>query len=404
MIPRERHIPLAEARTRIEAELGQLAVQCTLRQHGSILPTSVATLTCPRGKTTTGVGKGRPEAADTGAMYEALEHYLSEQPVIDAEQAVMRVDQVIQAAALRDDDIVQKLATQGDALVATRHFHSERGDFAYPLALCNPWYAANPVSHDTADYRALRRYSSNSGIAIGANLDEAILHGANECIERDALSIFLSRRFHAQNDSPLPVVDHEDLASSTQDIWLDAQNELQASITVVDISTEFLPRSYLAFADIDSVPALLTGSGASLDAQLAVERAITELVQLHAVTAHYPTVTYDQLKAHANLAGFPRLGRCFLADVRALVKTCGTIAAKVPASPPVSDLPTQIRTIADDLALHGFTLAHHRMYQGSTGIALANVLIPGLERFFVVSSGNIVVPHRRGRAAMTASV
>jgi ribosomal protein S12 methylthiotransferase accessory factor len=60
-------------------------------------------------------------------------------------------------------------------------------------------------------------------------------------------------------------------------------------------------------------------------------------------------------------------------------------------------LKAQIRQLADDLQQHGYVAGVSTLYRSEVGTALVNVVVPGLERFYIVSSGNVVVPMARGR-------
>jgi ribosomal protein S12 methylthiotransferase accessory factor len=60
-------------------------------------------------------------------------------------------------------------------------------------------------------------------------------------------------------------------------------------------------------------------------------------------------------------------------------------------------LAEQIGLLAEDLHRYGRTLGIAPLHQTALGTTLVNVVIPGLERFFVVSSGNVVIPQARGR-------
>src|SRR5262249_57271616 len=70
-----------------------------------------------------------------------------------------------------------------------------------PIFLAAPWYTGDDYLQqrrelrDDFDYRSVRRHCLSNGCAVGASLAEAAVHGINEVIERDALSMFLIRAF-----------------------------------------------------------------------------------------------------------------------------------------------------------------------------------------------------------------
>ena len=61
-------------------------------------------------------------------------------------------------------------------------------------------------------------------------------------------------------------------------------------------------------------------------------------------------------------------------------------------------LDEQIHVIARDVRAHNRELGISTLYQTDRGTTLANVVIPGLERFYIVSTGNVVIPQARGQA------
>ena len=61
-------------------------------------------------------------------------------------------------------------------------------------------------------------------------------------------------------------------------------------------------------------------------------------------------------------------------------------------------LDEQIRVIAHNVRSHNRELGISILYQTDSGTTLANVVIPGLERFYIVSTGNVVIPQARGQA------
>jgi ribosomal protein S12 methylthiotransferase accessory factor len=123
---------------------------------------------------------------------------------------------------------------------------------------------------------------------------------------------------------------------------------------------------------------------------------LTELVQLHH-TASEPELQYFLSNAQRHLSPFPRLLRCLQFDLYPLLTLCKQLTVQLPDAVNERPLAEQINLLAEDLQRHGRTLGVHRLHQTPLGTTLVNVVIPGLERFFVVSSGNVVIPQARGR-------
>lgn len=259
-----------------------------------------------------------------------------------------------------------------------------------------PNYSLQPLQHDTANYSVVKRYASNSGAAIGASYNEALLHATNECIERDAVSLFLLDHFYYNNRTPLLRVARVPAHDELGQLWLDAEAEIGAKIILIDISSEFLPHTFLAFSTESIASPRVFGSGCSISARHGAWRALTELVQLHHA-ASQPQTQHYLSNAQRHLSPFPRLLRCLQFDLYSLLTRCDQLMVELPAQAATRPLAEQINALATDLHWHGRTLGVTQLHKTPLGTTLVNVAIPGVERFFVVSSGNVVVPQARGR-------
>ncbi|MCU0121128.1 YcaO-like family protein [Pseudomonas sp. B2M1-30] len=393
----ERELTAHQAEQRIRAELSRLGLTATTRTLGSKVLAVQASLHGSDNRLARGSGKGYAGQARLGALYEALEHYWADSLCtrdIHYEAAHYFTDTPMFA----DDSLLQRMTVLPDARIACRTYVCPlwHDIFSYPVALIAPNCSPPRLPHDTVDYRAVQRYASNSGTAIGASYQEALLHGANECIERDAVSLFLLRHFYYEHRPPLRRVarPHED--DSLGRLWADAEKEIGSEIVLVDISSEFLARTFLAFSAASGAHPRVFGSGCSLDARHAAWRALSELVQLRLAAAE-PEYRQTLDNALRHLQPFPRLLRCARFDPRVLLDRCPQHEVRLPDSS--EDLPVeeQVYRLLQDVQSHGRTVGATILERTRLGTTLLNVVIPGLERFFVVSGGNVVIPQTRGR-------
>ncbi len=390
----ERELTLEQAEQRILADMEALGLSVETRTLGQRIVTVQAAVSAPgQPCIARGAGKGHPQPARIGALYETLEHYLSEH-FNGSDVEYLNPRYFSETPLFADDTVLSLITAQHNAVTACRTFTDAitHTSFYYPMALCIPGYSRQPLAQDTTNYRALQRYASNSGTAIGASDNEAILHAANECIERDAVSLFLLDQFYYENHSPLRRVarpsDHDVLGR----LWSDAEAEIGSDIVLVEISSEFLARTFLAFSTAPDTLPRVFGSGCSLDARHGAWRALTELVQLHHAASE-PELS----NAQRHLTPFPRLLRCLRFDPCPLLNLCEQQTVALPDATVEPPLAEQIDLLAKDLHRHGRSLGISRLHQTTLGTTLVNVVIPGLERFFVVSSGNVVVAQARGR-------
>ena len=393
----ERELTLAQAEQRILAELEGFGLHLDIRTLGSkIVATHVSVSTHNPRRRARGAGKGYAEQARVGALYETLEHYLSDH--CDTSIAHYIAPAYFPHTPLFHDDSALALITKQSTCTACRTYINtiDNSSFYYPIALCTPDYSSNVFAPDTTNYRSLRRYASNSGTAIGATYNEAVLHAVNECIERDAVSLFLLDHFYYENHPPLRRVVRLPDDDVLGRLWSDAEAEIGAEIVLVDISTEFFPKTFLAFSIGPCVTPRVFGAGCSLMARHGAWRALTELVQLHH-GANEPELTHCLSNAERHLKQFPRLLRCLRFDLNPLLNQSEQQYVALPHAHDQKPLAEQIDLLAKDLQQQGRTLGISTLHQTRLGTTLVNVVIPGLERFFVVSSGNVVVPQARGR-------
>lgn len=147
--------------------------------------------------------------------------------------------------------------------------------------------------------------SNTNGLASGNILEEAILHGILEVIERDAWSIFeLTHKNYAQID----------ISSIENEIIIDTIDKFESEgikIKLMDFTADIKIPTIAASADdtITKDAGLLTlGMGTHLDPEVAILRALTEVAQSRATQingAREDTVRAD----FAREAGYERMKR-----------------------------------------------------------------------------------------------
>jgi ribosomal protein S12 methylthiotransferase accessory factor len=161
----------------------------------------------------------------------------------------------------------------------------------------------HPYTHGN-DCESLFKSNTN-GLASGNILEEAILHGIFEVIERDAWSIFeLTHRNYAQ-------IDLESIESNIVNESIDKFESEGIKIKLMDFTADVKVPTIAASADdtITKDAGLLTlGMGTHLDPEVAILRALTEVAQSRATQingAREDTVRAD----FAREAGYERMKR-----------------------------------------------------------------------------------------------
>ena len=161
----------------------------------------------------------------------------------------------------------------------------------------------HPYLHDNSCQSLFK--SHTNGLASGNILDEAILHGMFEVIERDAWSIFeLTHKNYSQ-------INLDSIESEIVNDTIDKFESNGIKIKLMDFTADIKVPTIAASADdtITKDAGLLTlGMGTHLDPEVAILRALTEVAQSRATQingAREDTVRAD----FAREAGYERMKR-----------------------------------------------------------------------------------------------
>ena len=147
--------------------------------------------------------------------------------------------------------------------------------------------------------------SNTNGLASGNSLEEAILHGMFEVIERDAWSIFeLTHKNYKQ-------IDLDCIESETVNDAISKFSENDIKIKLMDFTADVNIPTIAASADdtlLKDAGLLTLGIGTHLDPEVAVLRALTEVAQSRATQIH--GAREDTVRADfARTAGYERMKR-----------------------------------------------------------------------------------------------
>lgn len=222
--------------------------------------------------------------------------------------------------------------------------------------------------------------ADSNGLAAGQTLEEAVLQGFLELVERDAIALWWYNRTRQ------PAVDVE----SYDDDYLRRVFRHYGSIGrrawVLDLTSDLgIPVHVAVSARVDEAgpPEIIFGFGAHLDPSIALRRCVTEMNQMLATVMRPPEQRRGQLRgefddalewwANAGLEGHPYL---------------------VPAGPPVShedasrayrptgDILDDVMSCLDIAHQHGLEVYVRDMTRSDLGLPVVKVLVPGLRHFW----------------------
>ncbi|MEV3933566.1 YcaO-like family protein [Streptomyces sp. NPDC049944] len=386
----------------LRAELAERAMNGPLFRWSCVLRDTAGNVV-PLGK---GLGKGRCDESRTGALYEALEHYLTGPASFDPAMVRWAEGSELAAGALGGDMCAPVLAQMGRVAC---HAYARLGGGAgacspallVPAVLTTSWYYDHPELResiaDEADYAQLARYGSNSGSAIGSSLHDALLHALNETIERDAMSHLLASAWPAVKAPRVKRVDPATLPSELAAAHRQAEELRGQAVHIFDATTDIGVPTFVAAVDGPVSFEMRFGAGTSLSPHHALWRALGELLQ--GASRRSDRQVSDGL-LHG-LKRYPALYACAVFDVAAAcarADLCEFPRESVKWSGPEA----QLEQILALLAKANYQAFYRTTATAPENLTAVHVFVPGLERFMVVTSGMAVVPGPRARAWLSA--
>ncbi|GGP06588.1 YcaO-like family protein [Nonomuraea glycinis] len=405
--PGERSISLQEAYRRGLSAARELGLEVNESAVAEVSPGAHSCFLSQNGVPVfggNGYGKGDVESARVGALFEALEHYLSSVDGFDADALHLQDSDSLARGPLARDVAVSMLAEMPHGKIGCMSTRSGRtGEtVSVPVFLSVPDYVL-PAGEclrgrvgDFFDYTAVQRYSFNNGWASGVDAHEAVVHALNEVVERDAFSLLLIDQFLGRRSRRLRVVDPATLPDDLALLGEHAGEIAGTPIHLIDMTTELDVPAFLAFCPPQpGSPARVRGCGASLSRAHAMRRALTELVQLLILDQY----SSEEQKAEERdclpdlTRGFPVLRACRFADFTPLLADAERVAYREDDAP--STPPDHQDRLVNVLASNGFDV-YLRDHYVTDDLVVSNVLVPGLERFLLITDGQFVLPGDRG--------
>ncbi len=408
----ERVVPLQEAGRRVVVALTRLGLEPELTDlGGGGDPTAWSCRIFADGGSPSmarGMGKGHPEEARVGALFEALEHYLTGPSWYRPETVELVEPERIATGPLRAEACGPLRAGLGGRLACHRYRPFGQGPgIPVPLFLFAPWYVERHAGRlreqasDTCEYGRLMRYSCDSGSAIGVTAAEALLHALNEVIERDALSLLLVRAFLCPAGFRVRLIDPATLPAEPAGALSAAERVTGTPVHLLDISSDLGVPTMLAYTAPTGTRPHRHGAGASLSPGYAAWRALTELLQ----TTLGETLTRSDARGAelAGLAAYPELHACGRFDLTEHLREAVTVPfARGTWSPPEHPR-VQLRRLVALLTARGHPPYRRTVAARPGRVVAVHAVVPGLERFMLVTDGNLVLPGPRGRRRCRAT-
>ncbi len=248
-----------------------------------------------QGAVTVYTGKGySPEEAEVSAIMEGIERFSAEPRGLG-----------LVRGAYRDLSGHRDVLDPNRLILPRRYLTSEEIEWAEGYSLTRRsgvLVPAEAVFHPYSRHNQLFRTNTN-GLAVGNALEEAIVHGLMEVIERDAWSLFEAGRVRGRD------LELTECESPMVRMILEKLDNAGIEVYAKDITSDVgIPTVAVAIDDeLTRDPALLSlGVGTHLVAEIAAVRALTEAVQSRLTTIH--GTREDTVKAEfARRIGYERM-------------------------------------------------------------------------------------------------
>ena len=393
----EREASTADAIAYAQLFIKSSSLSLEVRSVGRRVITTECRLVAPGGFSTVGRGKGVGQQSLASALFEALEHFYYEIEVkpIFAESFDPFSSRHNAAYAHASPDM-SLFFSSGPAPLSVLRFKGIGIDdeLIFPAILTDPKFRAPSAQENTFILQSgIYKYSSNSGTASGISRAEATLHGVLELIERDALGLAFVTSTLRRDPLPLRRFRPGTFPDELRSLQAEIESESGGAITTWDIACDTgIP---VALCRLTIGRNSFFGSGASLRASYAVERAMLEALQVYHIQERFgPWLQMAKpcdpdrasLFQRCNLEGGVFLYRGGEIDVSFREEACVRN----------QNLEDQLRHIVVSLEAADVKVYARDIF--ADGLAVVQVVSPTLERCHLLSHGLPVAPGFRAKS------
>lgn len=408
-IPIERSYSLQDAEEALTKELDRLGLSYEIDIAGKFIHAARCTIRDKRSGRflASGNGKGEMFASRVGSLFEATEHMLSKYHHIDP----AKIFYMNSLDYCRDNSMCDQLplilltnCNSADIPFLKHHAVGGRQTCFYPLALLCPEYIDIQMDNsdlrrtDFFDYRRIEQYSTNSGTAIGMNVEEALVHGLLEGIERTSLSTFLADAFLKNKENCLRAINPLTLPPNISHVANRLEREISSKIMVFEMPNKFGVPAYVSWMEQYEFRIGIAGYGCSLSVEHAILRCLYELAQYYILSKHIFGFDWLRSKAEAictELNGLPLHQDCAVFDMGWKCRTLGYESIdyeSLPAFSFASDPKEYLAQLTARIYEIGEVPYASELGVLGNGINVTHTFITGEDRFFNVTNCKSTFP------------
>ena len=336
-----------------------------------------------------GMGKGKNYRL--GSLAEAIEHYFGGRE-LETDHRMLTAQNIADQTLAKNCGLLTSLNEFASELVPTIDYFpyssSTQPSLSIPLVLVNPWldhhssYSASPRSRDF-----LCRYSYSTGTALGLNLDDALLHALNEQIERHYLSELYLKILGLEHTLRFDEVRQDSMGGLNKYLAFLTQEYRWKLILGRGMAGVFFCLAVGRSYNNSAQPMSVFGSGASLHKDVAMERAVTELIQGHFCVSKN-TIKQDvevkqALRQHGRFRQLIYI-EDYLFD--------SVTWAQVEDQAVYSSTREQVDHLRGWLAAQQHPVYYRVKTPPDHSFVVVSTFVPGLERFHLLREGSLVAP------------
>jgi ribosomal protein S12 methylthiotransferase accessory factor len=215
------------------------------------------------------------EIAELKAIMEALERHAS--GIIPTRDLIKASKNQLGNKAIDPHRVVSYTERQYQSGLQLMPFSEDRTYFwktVYTFPEMKEWYLPidclyYPITEEFAPQ--LYTLANSSGVAAGFSLEDGLLRGIYETIERDAFMVVWLNRL------AMPTISKKMLSQELQ-IRIAAFGDLGYEIYLINLILDTVPVILVAAVNEHSIPALVLGMAANLDPEKAIAKALDEIL------------------------------------------------------------------------------------------------------------------------------
>ncbi|MBF4469565.1 MAG: YcaO-related McrA-glycine thioamidation protein [Methanobrevibacter arboriphilus] len=327
-------------------------------------------------------GKGaKKDQAKASAMMEGFERYSAEKQSIDDENSKLAtLSEMDGEKFIHPDDLiisneVKSLDFEKERKIEwtlTKDIITENDYYIPSNAIFHPY-----IPKDAKNTSAIFKGNTN-GLASGNVLEEAVLHGMLEVIERDAWSIFELTKKNKK------CINIDNIENPLINELLEKFKKEYINIKLMDLTADIDIPTIAATAD-DTIlkdPALLTlGIGTHLNPEIAVLRALTEVAQSRATQIHGTREDTSRavLMRKAGYERMKKINKHYFEEENNVIIDLSDIEDKSTDS-----LKKDIEITTNELKRNNIDeILFKNLTRKEIGINVVRVIIPGTENFSI---------------------